>query len=163
MEALVAISVIVFAIVGPLSLAAKSLADSQFAKDQITAFYLAQDAIEWVHNMKDTTSLNGKWDDIKSKCVSKCDVDTISSKVRQCDGIGGVCSQLQVKSTGLRIYRVKELLLGALDYVNSRFVRSTTVTQTASLPTEYRITVNVSWQNGTNPRNLNISEYLYRD
>lgn len=45
-EVLVAITILMLAIVGPLTIAARGLQSSQFAKDQTTAFLLAQEGIE---------------------------------------------------------------------------------------------------------------------
>lgn len=53
-EALVAISILTIAVTGPLSLAAKGLSYSSYAKDEITAFYLANEAIDVIRNIRDT-------------------------------------------------------------------------------------------------------------
>lgn len=45
-EALVAISVLLIAIVGPMTIAAQGIKSSQFALEQNTAFFLAQEGIE---------------------------------------------------------------------------------------------------------------------
>lgn len=56
-ETLVAISILLIAITGPLGIVASSLKSSYFARDQITAFYLAQEGLEFVRNFRDTNSL----------------------------------------------------------------------------------------------------------
>ena len=58
-EALVAIAILLIAVVEPLSLTANSVKNANFAKDQITSFYLAQEGIEFVRNKRDTNVLNG--------------------------------------------------------------------------------------------------------
>ena len=45
-EALVAIAVLMLALVGPITIAAKSLQSMFFAREQVTALYLAQEGIE---------------------------------------------------------------------------------------------------------------------
>ncbi len=63
-EALVAISILLIAVVEPLSLTANSVSNANFAKDQITAFYLAQEGIEFIRNKRDSNYLNdanGNW------------------------------------------------------------------------------------------------------
>jgi prepilin-type N-terminal cleavage/methylation domain-containing protein len=52
-ETLVAISILMLAILGPLSIASAGLRNSIYARDQITAFYLAQEGIEYVRYARD--------------------------------------------------------------------------------------------------------------
>lgn len=52
-ESLVAISILLIAVTGPLTLASKSLAYATYAKDEITGFYLAREAIDAVRNIRD--------------------------------------------------------------------------------------------------------------
>ena len=56
-ETMVAISILMVAIVAPMSLAAQSLSAAYYARDQITAFYLAQEGIEVVRSVRDTNIL----------------------------------------------------------------------------------------------------------
>lgn len=58
-ETLVAILILVTAITGPLTLAYKGFAAATVARDQITAFYLAQDALEYIRFARDTNRLSG--------------------------------------------------------------------------------------------------------
>ena len=58
-ETLVAVLLLATAIAGPLTLASKSLTAALVAKDQIIAYYLAQDAIEYVRFVRDTNKLAG--------------------------------------------------------------------------------------------------------
>jgi type II secretory pathway pseudopilin PulG len=63
-EALVAIAVLMVAITGPMVLAQKSLSSADLSKDQTTASFLAQDAIEDVLNIRDTIAVSqttGSW------------------------------------------------------------------------------------------------------
>jgi prepilin-type N-terminal cleavage/methylation domain-containing protein len=50
-ETLVAIFILVLATTGPLSFAQSGLRASFVARDQVVAFYLAQDAIETIKNL----------------------------------------------------------------------------------------------------------------
>lgn len=54
---IVAVTIVIFAILGPMAIARKSLASASYAKDQITAYYLAEEAIEYVRYMRDINSL----------------------------------------------------------------------------------------------------------
>jgi prepilin-type N-terminal cleavage/methylation domain-containing protein len=81
-ETLVAISILMLAILGPLSIASAGLRNSLYAKDQITAFYLAQEGIEYVRYVRDETYLQdaGNSSDygwLGSDLISKCLVDDL--------------------------------------------------------------------------------------
>lgn len=52
-ESLVAITILVMAVTGPLTLASKGLTYASYAKDEITAFYLAREAVDAVRNIRD--------------------------------------------------------------------------------------------------------------
>lgn len=56
-ETLVAISILVLALTGPLAIIAQSLKASNFSRDEITAAYLAQEPIEFIRNMRDQNTL----------------------------------------------------------------------------------------------------------
>ncbi len=56
-ETLVAIFVLLVATTGPLTFAQSGLRSSFLARDQITAFYLAQDAVETLKNVRDRNTL----------------------------------------------------------------------------------------------------------
>ncbi len=57
-ETLVAITVLTIAVAAPLTLAAQSLMAAYTARDQVTAFHLAQEAIETVRAQRDHNILN---------------------------------------------------------------------------------------------------------
>lgn len=52
-ETLVAITILMIAIVGPMTIAQRGLMASIYARDQVTASYLAQDAMEYMINFRD--------------------------------------------------------------------------------------------------------------
>ncbi len=58
-ETLVAISILTIALTGPLAVIAQALKSSYFARDQITAYYLAQEAVEYIRNQRDINGLKG--------------------------------------------------------------------------------------------------------
>ena len=100
-ETLVAISVLLLAIIGPMTIASRGLQSSQFAKDRITAFYLAQEAIEIARWNRDTGALEG--DAFSSSISSYCTdesgtegcsvrVNNLNSPFRNCDaGVTDPC------------------------------------------------------------------------
>ncbi len=57
-EAMVAVTILAFAVAGPLSAASRALVAAETARDQLTASYLAQEGIEYVRAMRDDAYLN---------------------------------------------------------------------------------------------------------
>ena len=68
-ETLVAISILTIAVIGPLGIIAQALHTSYYTRDQMTAYYLAQEPLEYVRNLRDnrglaiTASYNANQDD----------------------------------------------------------------------------------------------------
>jgi type II secretory pathway pseudopilin PulG len=58
LEALVAISILMVAVVAPITIAQKGLSSSFYIKNQMIASYLAQDAIEYIKNKRDQVTIN---------------------------------------------------------------------------------------------------------
>lgn len=56
-ETLVAISILVLALTGPLTIISQALRSAYYSRDQIVAFYLAQEAVEYIRNVRDENSL----------------------------------------------------------------------------------------------------------
>lgn len=78
-ETLVAVLILATAIAGPLTIASRSLMAALVAKDQVIAFYLAQDAVEYVRFKRDTTCLSSV----------PCDSGTWLSGLAACTGANG--------------------------------------------------------------------------
>ena len=58
-ETLIAISILVLAVTGSFAAAHNGMTSAVFSRDQITAFYLAQEGIEQVRNLRDKNGLIG--------------------------------------------------------------------------------------------------------
>ncbi len=56
-ETLVAISILLLVIIGPMTIAAKGMQMGFYANEQMTAVYLAQEAIESIQNLRDDNAL----------------------------------------------------------------------------------------------------------
>ena len=59
-ETLIAITVLLIAIVAPMSLASEGILAARLAQDQIVAFYLAQEGVEAVRNLRDQNKLENR-------------------------------------------------------------------------------------------------------
>ncbi len=165
-ETLVAISILLIAVAGPMVVVSQALTSSYYARDQITAFYLAQDAIEYLRNEKDIAFSSNAPEGVFPQstydtCTRAlgCRIDTISKRVESADG-----------TTFLKYNNDT----GAYSYTgdnNSRFMRTIRITpmdvdaspENETL-TEYKITATVSWKTTANTnamRTIDVVEYLY--
>ncbi len=71
-ETVVAVTVLTFALGGPFLLAAKSLRSAAYAREEIAAARLGEEALEVIHNMRDNNSARGlSWAaNIATTCAS---------------------------------------------------------------------------------------------
>jgi len=183
-ETLVAISLLTIAIVAPMLLTVQSLSAGYYARDQITAFYLAQEAIETVHAIRDGQILQIA----QTSSGSSIDIfgpipinQNFTLDARQqyssanpppvCTGTAGACAPLQ---TDGQFYGYPSAALGDAPSAWSvtsftRTVRACYVQPnqpgacTGAVSDEMRVSVTVSWQTGAyQQRSFTISENLYR-
>lgn len=167
-ETLVAVSLLSIAIVAPMTLASKSLATAYYARDQITAFHLAQEAIETVRHIRDHNIILTAHD-ISTPIMTNIILDSnqtsrtfvISSLDDSNTTCSGVCPPLKLDPTN-SLYGY-----GDAGWTDSRFTRTVKAETVASdengVPQEIRITVTVSWRSSAFqiPRTVTISENLY--
>lgn len=101
-ETLVAITILMIAIAGPLTIAHKGLIAAVEARDQMVASYLAQDAMEYIKNVRDNNLLGGggNWINGMTECVrhgssetKSCFVDTINGDPTNSSNLEvGICN-----------------------------------------------------------------------
>lgn len=99
-ETLVAIAILMISIAGPLTIAEKGYNAGILARDQVIAAYLAQDALEYIKNIKDNNLMaspprnwlmeltSGNSCDYES---SVCSVDTVSGNPNAPGGSLAIC------------------------------------------------------------------------
>ncbi len=154
-EALIAIAVLTISIAGPITIASRGIASAVFARDQITAFYLAQEAVEYIRNKRDENNLNGNnWLEGLSECLDAnvCTVDINESDpediINQCPG--GVCPVLKYDdNTNFYNYSTG---------VDSNFTRTTNIT-TVNVK-EVAITTTLSWSTGVLSKSFTVKEHI---
>jgi prepilin-type N-terminal cleavage/methylation domain-containing protein len=149
-ETLVAITILVSAVAAPLTLAFRSLVAAQFTKNQIIASYLAQDAIEYVRNIRDENVLRDRaWLSGLGSCGNGCRVDSPNDTVNGCSGPS--CLIKKDPSSGLYGHRSQ--------WEDTLFFREVTVT---SIDTdEAKISVTINWQQGVIPRTYTLKETIF--
>ncbi|MFH0804355.1 MAG: type II secretion system protein, partial [Candidatus Zambryskibacteria bacterium] len=103
LESIVAIAILSLSVSGAFSAVTQSLSQATIAKDEIRAFYLAQEAIEIIRNKRDANQLaiintgSGNWTDgIISACPAgrTCTIDVTNLSIYDCGTGGwGSCTQ----------------------------------------------------------------------
>ncbi|MBI4079922.1 prepilin-type N-terminal cleavage/methylation domain-containing protein [Candidatus Kaiserbacteria bacterium] len=171
-ETLVAVTILSVAIVAPMALTTKSLATAYYARDQIIAFHLAQEAIEAIRHARDNNILTNVFgnpadllDGIPSTTGSPFIVDTRDDSMSLCEAAG--CPPLQSDGE-LHGYRpgcsMPTVDCGTAEgWENTRFTRTVTAEFVAPSEDEVTISVEVEWTTGAfQKRSFTISENLYR-
>jgi len=106
-EALVAISILTLSIAGPMVTASDGLKNSTYARDQIVAFYIAQEGIEIIRSIRDGNALNNtSWlTGIAAACTSGagagCGIDIRNLNFIDCAGNGGTACNIYYDPKGL--------------------------------------------------------------
>ncbi len=142
LEALVAISILMVAVVAPITIAQKGLSSATYSKNQMIASYLAQDAIEYIINKRDEKTVNREWNwlDNFTLCTGSnvCKIDTIKEIVD--DAVSAYISSdfLKIDANDFYGYGGNEL---------TNFIRKVNITvdPNGSNSNEALITVTVSW------------------
>jgi len=160
-ETLVAITILLVSVVGPISLISDSLHKIYYAKDKITAISLMQEGVEMVRQVRDTNMLTASpWLTNLSPGDYMVDVGsfvaggTPSSFVIPCASCAGVLQPVYFDSmTGL--YR--QSITGA----HTQFSRIISIDNTGLPAKESRVTVRVGWSTGGNTGSVLVKEYLF--
>lgn len=150
-ETLVAVSVLLISLTGPLSIATQSLNSAYYARDQITAFYLAQEAVEYVRAVRDENYLRNRgWLTGLNNCIdTKCTINFPDFNHNPC---GSTCGPVLIN-------RNNELF-GDNVGDPTIYTRSVLLETVPGYPDEVTIRVVVSWKTGGLNRQFTISEQL---
>ena len=170
-ESLVAISILLLAVSGSFAAAQSSLQSSNFVKNRVTAYYLAQEGIEYIRHLRDNNGLAIRressnppivtsWlENIISgstpPCAIACKIDaTLEAPPTVCGT--GVCPNLNLNTT-----------TGQFQYsppnstnIDSGFKRTIKVVS-IDLAKEVKVTSTVTWTQAGIQKTLNVSENLY--
>ncbi len=165
LETLVAIAVFSFGILGPMALVSYAIHSASAAKDQTTAFYLAEEAMEYIRVVRDSNSLAGDtWLSGLNQCqtLSGCviDVNEANPSQRTQPFAGGNCdSNTMVRynsATG-------QYTLNSGDQLTT-FCRYATVEEDPSgtgRTYEALVTVTITWIERSYTKTFVTQEYLY--
>ena len=171
-ETMVAISLLVISIAAPMSLAIQSLSSAFYARDQVTAFHLAQEAIEAVRAVRDGNALRnvqGAPTDLMTGIPDTSGqpfiIDTRTNDMERCTT--GTCPELQ---TNGELYGYSDIVACssgtcpvASPWQDTRFTRTVRATFIGGGTDEVRLRVEVKWRTGKfQERTTVIIENLYR-
>ena len=168
-ETLVAVMLLSIAIVAPMALAAKSLSSAYYARDQITAFYLAQEAIEALRSIRDAQILiiaqsAGGAPDIFGLIPHNNQAFTVDA--RQADpgsaivSCNGACPYLQTNGV---LYGYPDISDDPGAWNPTHFIRTVHAHPVDGNEDEIRVTVTVAWRTqAIQERTFTISEDMYR-
>ncbi len=149
-ETLIAISILMISVAAPLSLAAKGIQAANLAKEQIVAYYLAQDAFEMVKNIVDSNKL-GSYSysqgemihgDLNDICIfNECKIDTLTGKIE----IYSLGEKIKFSKTN-NIYGFDSA--SASDYTDTiyeRYFKIEKVQDDGSSIDEIRVLITIKW------------------
>ncbi len=169
-ETLVAITILMISIGGPMVLVGNGINVSRFSRDQVTAFYIAQDAIEALRFVRDAnriarvtdTTDTVQWSYLSSLadlgCIRACDIDSYKVYSGNFDGTG-----VQENWAGEKL---KINLNGYFGHdstgEDSKFQRQITIKPIENKD-EVDILVTVSWDSGGvfGSRQFSVRESLF--
>jgi len=159
-ETLVAVTILSAAVAGPMALSIKSIGSAAVSQDQLVAFYLGQEVMEYVRNVRDTNLiggnnwLNGLTDCLLSTSPNGCYIDVIKSPIiiAVC---GTSCPKLDFDGVN---YTYKT---GGTDG-NSIFIRTIKI----ELPfkgnnDEAKVSISVKWTGKYGGKTMNLEDNVF--
>lgn len=174
-ETLVAITMLTVAIIAPMTLTMQSLSGSYYARDQVIAFNLAQEAIESVRSIRDGNILNiayGTGDCAGSPMHLMCGIpiatdfmiDTRDDSITLCDADGtAVCDPLETDDNPATPENEGTLYGYDSGWTPTVFTRTVHTDFVPGTQDEIQIAVTMEWRVGpVQTRTFTIYENLYR-
>ncbi len=173
-ETLVAVSILSLSILAGFTAVQSSLRNSGLSKDQVTAFFLAQEAIEFIKNIRDenaltnlggtpTNWLNRLAEDASDPCWfgNVCRVDpyqyaiSSASAIAFCGTTVGSCPVLNQSISGSTI----GLFGYTAGWIATRFKREIQFQSISS--DQVYITVTITWNMGAIPQTFQVRQLLF--
>lgn len=170
-ETLVAIAIIMLSVAGPLVIAQKGIGSAIYARDQVTAAYLAQDAVEYIRSVRDNNlvtianapgnSGSTTWLTSLSNCrgTDYCVIDTVNTSgndkgIQACGSNKSGCDPYVLKydsSNGTYAYGASGTATSYKRIVNIQDKGAN----------EAVISVEMSWRTGGINRSFTVKEHIF--
>ena len=183
-ETLIAITILTFAIAGPLSSASHALVATEVARDQLTASYLAQEGIEYVRAMRDDEYLaayktgganvsTAAWTDFISgsdaAAITQCRATTCTLDPSRLMGTGSGLALEQCSVSGTPYPVCGALYIANNIYteqsnlgneVKTAFTRTVQAVDISGYPDDEEIVSKVSWSFHGTPYTVTVTDHL---
>jgi prepilin-type N-terminal cleavage/methylation domain-containing protein len=177
-ETLIAVSILMIAIAGPLSLVQAGLFSSIHQRNQVTATYLAQEALEYIKGVRDANSYT-QYGGSNLNWLTGPDSSSLlhnSSNSGLCDGSDGCYVDPHGKLPGgvfvWKVSSVKKLTastVGAFRYsyetggtfIDSPYTRTVFISSVGNNGDEVKVTVKIDWNDNALARSYTVSENIY--
>src|SRR3989344_6507538 len=154
-ESLIAISILVMAVIGATGAVQTGISSYIFSKDQIIAFYLAQEGFEQIRNIRDENGLKSQgWLTGLGACFSPsaCTVDPVLNTAQSACTPGSCPVLKQDSSTGFFGYS------SGPTWANTIFRREIILTNINTH--EVSVLVTVNWSKGTISKQFRVRENI---
>ena len=156
-ETFVAILILIFAVIGPLGLLSRAISDGNYAKNQITAHFLAQETAEYVIYQRNQNVLAGSsvdWLGGLNACVGQtCKID-VDGAIGPCDIDNDGCLLYIDNTGGFKKYT------HTASSESSIFQRQVEIERIGD-DESARVLVTVKWINKTTPSTFELPIILY--
>ncbi len=167
-ETLVAVSLLVIAIVAPMSLVSQSLTSAYYARDQVAAYSLAQEGIEAVRAVRDGNILSNALTGTSVSLLTNIPINqnfTVDARLSGGSGLSscgiGLCPVLQVDPAG-------SLYGYGPGWTSTKFRRTVNAQYRGPAAInggqdEIRVTVTIRWETSTGrTREFKMYSNMYR-
>ena len=165
LETLVAIFILTLALTGPIYIATLAIRGSVDSRDNISAYYLAEEAIEAARNKRDTAVLTSTpfalvaWDNAFTACYTNaCSLSRETNGSYSFSQCSGVCLPLSFDPQNPTVIYAGTAPTGSV--IDSKFTRSISF-QEINPNQEIKMTVTISWKNKGRDKEFQIVEHLH--
>ena len=154
-ETLVAVTILSAAVAGPMVLSIKSISSASVSQDQLVAFYLGQEVIEYVRNVRDTNLINssGDWlnglNDCEISGSAGCYIDVIKNPVTVTDCEVACSNKLKFDGTNYNYTSVSD----------TNFIRTVKITRLTA--DEAQIDVKVEWTGKYGAKTMTLQDNIF--
>lgn len=158
-ETLVAITILSAAVAGPMVLSIRNIGTAAVSQDQLVAFYLGQEVIEYIRNVRDTNliSESAGWleglDNCKVSGSAGCYIDVIKKPVAVTD-CGAVACSNKLKFDGTNY--------GYASGQETVFARSVKIENpVGGNGDEAKVIVSVKWTGKYGEKTMNLQDNIF--
>ena len=154
-ETLVAVAILMISIAGPLTIAQKGLTAAIYARDQVIASFLAQDAMEFLKNVRDNNIILGlSFLDGMRLCLTgnRCTVDTTPLAISPIAGAND--TKLYNDDAGYKTSGIN-----ATQFSRNFYLKN--INPATGLANEATIVVEVAWSNGTVQNIVSLEDQIF--